>query len=170
MANTNEALVYGWSNQALGATAGQTGYAQPDTQAPVAAALASATQVSAGNPSPPGAMNVQGENSGSYTSQILENPGYATGNGTLLGVVTPPTMGATTVGIQSPYGLAAQVTVSGGTVTSISVAPNTAAGAGTYVQLETGDTPPNNQVLVPGGGWIKVSYTGSPTWTWTTTN
>lgn len=170
MANTNEALVYGWSNQQLGATAGQSGYAQPDTQVPAATTVSGAEQVSGGNPSPPGAMNVQGEASGSYGAQILTNPGYASGNGTLLGVVTPPTMGATTVGIQSPYGLAAQVTLSGGTVTSISVAPNTASGAGTYVQLATSDTPPSGQVIVPAGGWIKVSYTGSPTWTWTTTN
>ncbi len=66
MANANEALVYGWTPQSLGATAGESGYAQPGN-APASTTVSTAEQVSAGAPNPlPGSI-----------TQILENPGYA---------------------------------------------------------------------------------------------
>lgn len=158
MANTNEALVYGWHVQQLGASAGQTGYAQVATQAPAAAALSAAQQASSGAPFPaPG---------GGGVTEVLTNPGYGGAEGTPLGVVTAPAVPASTVAIQNPYGLAAQVTVIGGTVTAVNVAPNTASGAGTYVQVGSGD----GQVTVPPAGYIKITYSVAPTWSWTTIN
>lgn len=158
MANTNEALVYAWSVQQLGNTASQTGYAQPATQAPAAGALSAAQQASSGASAAPAPTAV---------AEVLTNPGYGGAEGTILGVVTPPAVPASTVAIQNPNGLAAQVTISGGTVTAVNVAPNTASGAGTYVQVASGT---GVQVTVPPGGWIKITYSVAPTWTWTTIN
>ena len=159
MANQDQNLNYAWNVQKLGATASQTGYAQPDLAAPSPGALSANSQVSAGAPFPaPG---------GGGVTDVLTNPGYASGNGTVLGVVTAPTVPASTTAIQNPNGLAAQVTLSGGTVTAVNVAPNTASGAGTFVQVASGT---GVQVTVPPGGWIKVTYSVAPTWTWTTIN
>jgi|SRR6185312_13836732 len=156
MANTDQNLVYAWSVQKLGNTVSQTGYAQPDLAAPTPGALSAALQGSSGPPSPlPG--NVL---------EVLTNPGYATGNGTVMGVITAPTVPATTVAIQNPTGLTVLVTLSGGTVTAVNVAPNTASGAGTFTQLATSSP---TQVQVPPSGWIKLTYSVAPTWTWVTT-
>jgi hypothetical protein len=159
MANQDQNLVYAWNAQKLGATAGQSGYAQPDLAAPTAGALAANAQVSAGAPFPAPAG----------ITDVLTNPGYATGNGTVLGVITAPTVPATTVAIQNPSGNTALVTIAanGATISAVNVAPNTASGAGTFVQVAAGA----GQVTVPPGGWIKMSYTvATPTWTWTTIN
>lgn len=161
MANQDQNLNYAWNVQKLGNTASQTGYAQPDTAAPSAAALSAALESTSGNGYSPAGTGAYGSNA------VLTNPGYAGGNGTMLGVVTAPSVPASTVAIQNPYGNTAQVTLSGGTVTFINVAPNTASGAGTFTQV--GTTTPA-QVLVPPGGWIKVTYSVAPTWTWTTIN
>jgi hypothetical protein len=156
MANQNENLVYGWQVQQLGNTASQTGYAQPG-QAPNGTTVSAAEQASSGASAAPAPTVV---------AEVLTNPGYAGGNGTMLGVVTAPAVPASTVAIQNPFGLAAQVTVIGGTVTAVNVAPNVAGAAGTYVQVGSGD----GQVTVPPAGWIKVTYSVAPTWSWTTIN
>ena len=83
MANTDEARVYGWTPQKLGATAGESGYAQPGA-APAATTVSSAEQASSGAPGPV-AGNV---------TEALTNPGYAApgiqvgSNGQVLGVVS----------------------------------------------------------------------------------
>lgn len=170
MPNQDQYLNYAWHAQKLGATAGQSGYGQhstsPNENAPNQAAAAVA---GAGLPYPAGALNVAGEASGSQSVSILSNPGYATGNGTLLGNVTAPAVPATTVGIQNPFGLAAQVTLSGGTVSVVATAPNQGgtAGAGTYTTVATASPA---QVTIPPGGWIKLTYTVAPTWAWVTLN
>ena len=66
MANQNDNLVYGWTPQSLGATASQTGYAQPGVNT-AATTVSAAEQVSAGAPGP-----VK-----SNVTQVLTNPGYA---------------------------------------------------------------------------------------------
>ena len=164
MANQDQNLNYAWHVQKLGATAGQTGYSQHSSSpAENPVNLAAAAQASSGAPVLAPA--------GSDVTEVLTNPGYATGNGTLLGVVTAPAVPATTVGIQNPFGLAALVTIAanGATIASVSTAPNTGGtgGAGTYTQILSGA----GQVTVPPGGWIKMSYTvATPTWAWTTIN
>lgn len=170
MANQDQNLVYAWSAQKLGATAGQSGYGQPSVT-PAAGVLGSALQPSAGLPSPVGAENVQGENSGSQTAQILTNPGYADGN-TQLGAVTAPTIPASGTAVQNPSGLAAIVTVVAGTVSAIATAPwATSAGAATFTTVNPGETGTETQVTVPGGGFIKLTYSVVPTsWSWVTTN
>jgi hypothetical protein len=170
MANQNEYLVYGWSAQQLGASAGQSGYGQPGV-VPAAAALASALQTGAGLPYPVGAENVQGENAGSQSVQILTNPGYADGN-TQLGAITAPTIPASTVAVQNPSGLASIVTVVAGTVSAIATAPWAVnAGAATFTTVNPGETGTETQVTVPGGGFIKLTYSVVPTsWSWVTTN
>jgi hypothetical protein len=157
MANTNEALVYGWSNQALGATAGQTGYAQPGV-APTVANVSTALQASSGASSAPAPTAV---------AEVLTNPGYADGEATMVGAITAPSVPATTVALQSPTGLASRVTLTGGTVTAVQVAPNVGGSAGTYttVATATGVT-----VTVPPAGFIKLTYSAAPTWSWVTTN
>jgi hypothetical protein len=157
MANQDQNLNYGWHNQKLGNTAGQSGFSQP-AQTPVPASVSTASQVSAGAP-------VVGPNPAVTT--ILENPGYATGNGTILGAITAPAVPATTVGIQNPTGVAATVAVIAGTVTAVSVAPNNNGVAGTYAQVASGS---GVQVTVPPAGWIKMTYSVAPTWAWTTIN
>jgi hypothetical protein len=159
MANQDQNLNYAWQVQKLGATAGQTGYAQ-NAVAPASATVSAAEQVSAGAPSPlPG--NV---------TQILENPGYA-GNpalmspGAIASALVP--VPATTVAFQNPTGLNCQVSVVGGTVTAIAVAPlvNGAAGTFTTIATATGAT-----VSVPPGGFVKLTYSSAPTWVWVATN
>lgn len=170
MANTNEYLVYGWSAQTLGAVAGQSGYGQNGVT-PAAANVGSALQPSAGLPNPAGSENVQGEASGSQTAQILTNPGYADGN-TQLGAITAPTIPASGTAVQNPSGLAAIVTVVAGTVSAIATAPwATSAGAATFTTVNPGETGTETQVTVPGGGFIKLTYSVVPTsWAWVTTN
>jgi hypothetical protein len=66
MANTNEAMVYGWTPQALGATTGESGYAQPGVNTS-ASTVSTAEQPSAGAPFP----------AKSGVTKVLTNPGYA---------------------------------------------------------------------------------------------
>lgn len=169
-ANVNENLVFGWSNQQLGATAGQTGYAQNGVN-PAAASVSTAEQVSGGNPSPPGAMNVQGENSGAYAAQILTNPGYASAPAAVSpGAVTAPAFAATTVAVQNPTGLNCSVLITGGTVTVVAVAPLVNGVAGTFTTMATSTATPVN-ISVPPGGFVKLTYSVVPTsWVWVATN
>lgn len=163
MANTNEALVYGWDVQTLGAAGtGQTGYAQPGV-VPATANLGAALQASSGAPYPaPGNGGV---------TEALTNPGYADGN-TQLGAITAPTIPATTVAVQNPSGLACIVTIVAGTVSAVATAPwATSAGAATFTTVNPGETGTETQVTVPGGGFIKLTYSVVPTsWAWVTTN
>ena|ERR1700761_2578120 len=158
MANQNEYLSYGWSNQSLGNTAGQSGYAQPGN-APAATTVSTAEQASAGAPSPlPG--NV---------TEILTNPGYAASPALITpGNLTVTALATVTTGTsyQNPSGLAANVVISGGTISGVSVAPDNNGAPGTYVQVGTTD----GTYGVPAGGFIKVSFTGTPTWAWTAVN
>ena len=126
-------------------------------------------QANAGFPQPPGAMNIGSENSAAYSASALANPGYADGQNTQMGAIAAPTIPATTVALQNPSGLAALVTVTGGTVTAIATAPWVPGGSGaatfTTIALATPAT-----VTVPPAGWIKLTYSSAPTWTWVTTN
>ena len=163
MANTNEALVYGWSNQLLGNTVSQTGFAQPGN-APAATTVSSASQASSGD-------GYSAAGTGTYGSnEVLTNPGYAA-SPTL---VTPGPLTATALGTvgsatayANPSGLAASVVIACGgaaTVTAASVAP---AGSSTFTSV--GLTLPNTTrgtIEVPPGGQVKVTYTGTPTWVW----
>lgn len=101
----DENLVSGWNvqgNNFSTSTFGQPGggYAE----AGVIGAVTTASQPNAGFPYPPGAANVGAENSGSYTTSVLENESYsvsqvaaATGtNPTAVGAaITVPTGGYT---------------------------------------------------------------------------
>lgn len=159
MANQNDFLVYGWNAQQNGAVAGQTGYATPAT-IPASPNVSTAEQATSGAPYPaPG---------GGGVTEVLTNPGYASGNGTVLGQQTVTALATVGTGVayQNPSGLACLVTIAAGTVTGVQVAPLVSGAAGTYVTVAAGDA----TVTVPGGGFIKVTFTGTPTWTWVTTN
>lgn len=168
----DENLVPGWNVQGNnGGTAGN-GYATAGA-VPPAPNLSSALQGSAGFPYPPKAEDVGSENDGASGVSILTNPGYATGNGTILGAITAPTIPASGTALANPSGLAAQVSVTGGTLTEIQVAPFTAAGVGSavFTEVAAGDAAGSAPVVVPGGGWIKLTYSVVPTsWSWVTTN
>jgi hypothetical protein len=167
MANTNQSLVTGWSAQQLGATSGQTGYAQPGNS-PTYLNLATAAQPGAGVAVPAGAGNVNSENSAAYAAGILTNPGYSANPSAM----TPGNFSVTALGqvgsgngYQSPSGLTAQVTIAGGTITDVWMAPGSEGQPGTYVVMGTTD----GTYTVPPGYWIKVSWSGStPTWSWLT--
>lgn len=159
MANVNEALVYGWANQQLGATAGQTGYAQNGVD-PAVGNVSSAMQASSGAPQPI-AGNV---------TEVLTNPGYASSPalispGAVASALVP--VPATTVGFQNPTGINCSVAITGGTVTVIAVAPLVNGAAGTYTTLATA-SPAN--ISVPPAGFVKLTYSAAPTWTWVATN
>lgn len=160
MANTNEALVYAWSNQQLGATAGQTGYAQNGV-APSVGNLSAAEQASSGASAAPAPTAV---------AEVLTNPGYASNPATISPGAVPAAMvpvPATTVGLQNPTGLNCSVTVTGGTVTGVAVAPLVNGAAGTYTTIATASPA---TVSVPPGGFVKLTYSAAPTWTWVATN
>ena len=166
MANTNEALVYGWSNQLLGNTASQTGYSQPGN-APAATTVSSASQASSGD-------GYSAAGTGTYGSnEVLTNPGYAASPSLVTpGALTAPALPTSGTGIAvNPSGLAASVMAACGgsaTVTAVSVAP---AGSTTFTSI--GFTLANNtdgQFDVPPAGQVKITYTGTPTWVWTAIN
>jgi hypothetical protein len=170
----DENLVPGWnvqSNFTNASTLGEPGqgYATAGVTPP-AVALSASYQATAGYPQPPGALNIGAENSGSQTVSILTDPGYSVASGTILGAVTAPTIPASTVAAANPSGLAALVTITGGTTTVISTAPFNAAGSGSATFTQVGTTTPAT-VTVPPGGYIKITYSVVPTsWTWVTTN
>jgi hypothetical protein len=95
-------------------------------------------------------------------SQSLPDPPIVNGAGNLeiltfgqtRGAVTAPTVPASTVALQNPFWRHAAVTITGGTVTDISV-----DGASTGVTSGT--------VIVPSGKTITVAYSSAPTWVWT---
>jgi len=158
----DENLVPGWNVQANA----PAGFAQSG----VVPAVTVNGQTSAGFPNPPGAGNIGSENSAAYTSQILVNGSYSVSPNTSLSQsVTPPAIPATTVAAQSTTGLNATVTVTGGTVTQISVAPWNPGGsaASTFTVVATA-TPAT--FSVPPAGYVKMTYSVAPTWTWTPTN
>lgn len=157
MANTNEYLVYGWSVQQNGATAGQSGYSQPGN-APAAGA-AGALEASSGNGFSPAGTGAYGSN------PVLSSPGYASSPALIIpGQLTPPTVPTNGNGTaNNPSGLEAQVTITGGTLTAVKVA---AAGSSTYTQVGTGA----GVYQVPGGGSIQLTGSVAPTWTWVAVN
>lgn len=69
------------------------------------------------------------------------------------GHVTPPAVPATTVALQNPFWRNCAVTVSGGTVTAITV-------DGTATGITSGT------VIVPAGRNIAITYSVAPTWNW----
>lgn len=166
----DENLVPGWSVQGNINSGGETGYAQAGV-VPATANVSTALQATAGVPSPAGAENASNaSNAGSQSVSILTNPGYA-GTGTPLGPITAPTIPASGTAVQNPSGLAALVTVTGGTLGGIATAPLVSGAAGTYTTISPGETSAEVQVTVPGAGFIKLTYSVVPTsWTWVTTN
>jgi len=160
MANTNENLVYGWSNQQLGNTAGQSGYSQPGN-APAATTVSAAEQPSSGASfAPAPTTNV---------TEVLTNPGYALTPANITpGPVTAPSLPTSSTGVAvNPSGLSCVVTVvtgAGATVTDVQVAP---ANSSTYTDLTTTVAASSSGTFsVPPGGKCKITYTGTPTWTW----
>ena len=168
----DENLVQGWNvqgnftNSSTIGVPGQ-GFSQAGV-APPNGVLSAAAIAGAGTPQPPGALNIGSENAGSQNVSILTNPGYQE-VGNLLGAITAPAIPASTVAAQNPSGLAAVVTITGGTVTVISTAPYaSSAAAATFTQV--GTTTPAT-VTVPAAGFIKMTYSVVPTsWSWVTTN
>ena len=136
----------GWTAQ--GATS--PGYAQagvgglPPTAAPV--------QADSGTAYPP-----SNNTSSSNDEPLLSNGGYSQSGaipGTVFDVTPIPASGTA---FASPFPGLATLTVTGGTVSEISVA---ASGSTTYVNVEAGDSGP---VTVPSGGSVKVTYSAAPT-------
>jgi hypothetical protein len=122
--------------------------------------VSAAEQVSAGAPFPAPAG----------ITQVLENPGYAVSPalmspGAIAAALVP--VPATTVAFQNPTGLNCSVSVVGGTVTVIAVAPLVNGAAGTYTTIATAT---GATVSVPPGGFIKMTYSSAPTWVWVATN
>jgi hypothetical protein len=67
--------------------------------------------------------------------------------------LTPtPSFPLTTVALTNPFGQLASVVITGGSVSAVYVNGVSAGTGGTY--------------SVPPGGTISVTYTGSPSWTW----
>jgi hypothetical protein len=58
------------------------------------------------------------------------------------------------------------VTVAGGTVSAVATASLAAGVAGTYTTVATGDA----TVTVTSAGFIKLTYSAAPTWSWVTAN
>lgn len=157
----DENLVPGWGVQAdaplgYGTTAGNSTTAYGPGQA------------SAGYPNPPGAIDIGAEASGSYSSSVLVNPGYADGTGhaqTLLGtgnLPDVPSVPSSAVVATNPTTLVALVTITGGTLTIV----KTGTVGQTYAQAtQVGTTA--GTYAVPPGGVIGVTYSVAPTWTWT---
>jgi hypothetical protein len=71
-----------------------------------------------------------------------------------------PVVPATTVAFQNIYGFDCMVNIIGGTVTAIEIAGSADGGAFYTTGLTTGT------VMVPAGGWIKLTYDSVPTWYW----
>lgn len=160
----DENLSPGWNVQGTGvaqATSGKpgVGYAESGV-VPANPNNAQPNQASAGYPSPPGAANVAGEASGSYSTQILENPGYASVGSNLLTTVTVLNAALVTAGNQNPFGVAAVCNVlSGATATTATVAPFTAAGVasavfGSALALTASE---GTDIPVPPAGWVKFA-------------
>jgi hypothetical protein len=160
MANQDQNLNYAWQVQKLGATAGQTGYGQNGVT-PAVANVSAAEQASSGASAAPAPTAV---------AEVLTNPGYASSPafispGAVAAALVP--VPATTVAFQNPTGLNCQVAILTGTLTVISVAPLVNGAAGTFTQV--GTTAPAN-ISVPPGGFIKMTFSVAPTWTWIATN
>jgi hypothetical protein len=178
-------LSYGWTNQQPASSSnlyggGTLGYGSVSGVAP-----AIVTPVLAdGPPAQGGGLALAGTGPyigigpygavGNANAQSLTNQGYAASFPTFLGQLSSTTQPAlpavplTTVAVQNPSGLAAQVTLTGGTVTVVAVAAWAAtAGAATFntVATATGVT-----IVVPSAGFIKLTYSSAPTWVWITTN
>lgn len=81
------------------------------------------------------------------TSLRIVNRDQSTGH------VAPPALPATTVALQNPFWRDAAVTVSGGTVTAITV-----DGAATGITAGT--------VFVPTGKSVAITYSAAPSWSW----
>jgi hypothetical protein len=161
MANQDQNLNFAWQVQKLGAVAGQTGYGQNGVN-PTATTVSAAEQVSSGASAAPAPTAV---------AEVLTNPGYASSPAAIsLGAIASALVPvpATTVAFQNPTGLNCSVTFAGGTaVNPIQVAPLVNGAAGTYTTVATASPA---TISVPPGGFVKMTYTGAPTWVWVATN
>lgn len=168
---TDENLTTGWNVQGNFTGASSLGFPGPGygITGVIPPASLFSNQPNAGFPQPPGAGNIGNENSAAYSQSILTNPGYAPGQNTILGTIPAPTVPATTVAAANPSGLAALVTLAGGTVTAVATAPYNQAGPGSATFTTVATASPAT-VTVPPGGYIKLTYSVTPTWTWVTTN
>lgn len=95
---------------------------------------------------------------GNTTAPLLSSasPGNIT---SVTGQTNTPAVPATTVAFSSPFPFACWVYISGGTITAINV-----SGTALPAFLNAGGS-----VLVPAGGTITLTYTGTPGWTWWST-
>jgi hypothetical protein len=73
--------------------------------------------------------------------------------------IQTPAMPATGVPISNPYGVAAAITITGGTVTAISTGSNSANLSATGLTSGT--------VFLPNDWAIALTYSAAPSWTWT---
>lgn len=158
----DENLVPGWNSQGnftLASTVGTPGQGYATSGAvPASPNLSASSQASSGLPQPPGALNINAENSGSQTVPVLTNPGYADGTTLLNPSALPTTPVPTTTGVQNPYGMNATVTITNTTTaTTAAVAPYAASAAtavfGSNQPVIVGVT----SILVPPAGWVKVA-------------
>jgi hypothetical protein len=136
----------------------------PYAQAGITASSAALSMT--GNGTPGDAYPPSNNTSTSNDSEILTNPGYGNVNPSLITISS--TLSASLVPVPAsgtaftnPVALSCLVTIAGGTVTEVQVAPY---GSSSFVQYGTGD----GQYTVPAGSQIKLTYSAAPTWTWTT--
>lgn len=173
--STDYNLVFGWNVQNSEPSAGAAngpgttpaGYAQ----AGVAPQPPAVTVGQVGSGTVNSAIGPLGGPAGN--SPILENPGYADGTGTFLGQLTTTTQPVAPIiayatRVNNPSGLAASVTVTGGSVTGIYVGP-LGVGGGTGTTNLTQITSGPGTVTVPPAGVIYVTGSGGA-WTWITQN
>ena len=125
------------------------GYAQP----PIGGLPATAPGVQSGSGTqyPP-----SNNTSVSNDEPILENPGYAQPGATPGATYTVTPVPASGTPFSSPFPGLATLTVTGGTVSEIAVAPY---GSTTYANLEAGDSSP---VTIPAAASIKIVYSAAP--------
>jgi hypothetical protein len=166
----DENLQPGWNVQGTGPAQSTTGV--PGAGYASAAAIPVTTavgQVGSGVPNPPGALNVGSENTGAYSTPILENGSYAVTPTTLL-TQTAATPTPTTAGVQNPFGLTSVCSMVASAAITATVAPFAPAGITSASWGEPSASATALQVTVPAAGYIKVSAADVTAVTWTPAN
>jgi hypothetical protein len=170
----DENLQPGWNVQGTGPAQSTTGVPGAGyAESGVVPATTAVGQTGSGYPNPPGALDIGAENSGTYTTPILENGSYAVTPTTLLTQTAAAPLPVTANGVQQPFGLGAQAVITGSAITSVKTAPFSssgvpATGSGSWTTVFTGTAsanpitvtvPPAGYVLVVGGNASAVTYT-----------
>lgn len=158
-------LIQGWTVQLPSSNTNAYGDAPPGyAQAGVAPAASVTTgQVGSGNEF--SSDGISGNGNGAK-APALENPGYADGQNTMLGLITGPTLVAATR-LNSPSGLAASVTLTG-TTGNVYVGQYGVGGSGTTNLTLVGAAA--GTYTVPPAGVLYVTTVAGVTATWITQN